>query len=64
MSFDTKQLRRGYSRREALKKIAAASAAAMLPARMKGESVQVAGHEVEIQLTSVSQNTFRLTLVS
>ena len=63
MSLDTKKLRSRYSRREALKKIAAASAAAMLPARMKGESVQVAGHEVEIQLTSVSQNTFRLTLL-
>jgi len=62
LSLDTKKLRRGYSRREALKKFAAASAAAMLPATMKGESLQVAGHEAEIQLTSVSQNTFRLTL--
>src|SRR5947208_11464230 len=59
---NTRKLRRGYSRREALKKFAAASAAAMLPATMKGESLQVAGHEAEIQLTSVSQNTFRLTL--
>src|SRR5437762_5054749 len=43
--------------------MATVSAVAMLPAKMRGETLHVAGHEVEIQLTTVSQNTFRLTLL-
>jgi len=63
LNYDKNKPHRRYSRRDALKKIAAASAVAMLPAKMRGETLRVAGHEVEIQLTTVSQNTFRLTLL-
>jgi len=53
-----------YSRREALKTIAAVSAAAMLPERITAQppALRVAGRDVEIHITSVSQNTLRLTL--
>ena len=56
---------KSHSRRDALKKIAAASAAAMLPwaARSEQQSLHVAGREIEIQLTAIGENTFRLTLL-
>src|SRR6185437_3584323 len=52
-----------YSRREAIKTLAAASAAAVLPRIVLADSsLQVAGRPVEIQLTSVSPHAFRLTI--
>ena len=54
-----------YNRRQALKTIATASAAAMLPRILRAEqqTLQVAGRELEIQITSISDSTFRLTLL-
>src|SRR6476469_6449118 len=52
-----------YNRREALKTMAAASAAAMLPATVSAQSTQAEENEIEIRLTSISQNTLRLTLL-
>ena len=54
-----------YNRRQALKTIATASAAAMLPRVLRAEqqTLQVAGRELEIQITSISDSTFRLTLL-
>src|SRR5947207_8042616 len=53
------------SRREALKTIAAVSAAAMIPRtiRAQEQSVQGAGREIEIHITAISKNTFRLTVL-
>ncbi len=47
-----------------MKTIAAVSAAAMLPERITAQppALRVAGRDVEIHITSVSQNTLRLTL--
>jgi len=52
-----------YSRREALKTMAAAFAAAMLPASVGAQSPRVAGDEIVIRLISISRNTLRLTLL-
>jgi alpha-glucosidase (family GH31 glycosyl hydrolase) len=53
------------SRREALKTIATVSAAAMIPrtSRAQEQSLLAAGHEVEVRITSISQNTFRFTVL-
>src|SRR6185437_16257262 len=52
-----------YSRREAIKTLAAASAAAVLPRIVLADSsLQVAGRPVEIQLISVSARSLRLTI--
>jgi alpha-glucosidase/alpha-D-xyloside xylohydrolase len=53
------------SRREALKTIAAVSAAAIIPRtiRAQEQSLLVAAREVEVQITSISKNTFRLTVL-
>ncbi|HEX7894855.1 MAG TPA: hypothetical protein VF447_11735, partial [Terriglobales bacterium] len=52
-----------YSRREAIKTLAAASAAAALPRIVLADSsLQVVGRPVEIQLTSVSARSMRLTI--
>jgi alpha-glucosidase (family GH31 glycosyl hydrolase) len=53
---------KSYSRRDALKTLAAASAAAMLPRATSAETPRASGREIEIQLTSISQNAFRLSL--
>ncbi len=54
-----------YNRRDAIKTIAAASAAAMLPGAALAESagLEVAGHPVELQITSISSHTVRLTVL-
>jgi alpha-glucosidase (family GH31 glycosyl hydrolase) len=54
-----------FNRREAMKTIAAASAAAMLPGATmaKTSSLQIAAERVELQLTSLSPHTFRLALL-
>ena len=52
-----------YNRREALKTMAAASAAAILPATVAAQSTSVGENEIEIRVTSISQNTLRLTLL-
>lgn len=52
-----------YNRREALKTMAAVSAAAMLPATLAAQSTGAGENDVEIRLTSISQNTLRLTLL-
>ncbi len=53
-----------YNRREAMKTIAAASAAVVLPRVVLAEStaLEVAGQRVQLQITSVSPHTVRLTL--
>ena len=45
--------------------MAAVSAATMLPrsASSQSQPINIAGHEVEIQITAISQNTFRLTVL-
>ena len=54
-----------YSRREALKRIAAASAAAALPrvALADASPLTVAGRKVELQITSISPHTLRLSIL-
>jgi alpha-glucosidase (family GH31 glycosyl hydrolase) len=54
-----------FNRREAMKTIAAASAAAMLPRAARGDSssLEIAGQRVELHLTSVSPHTVRLALL-
>lgn len=54
-----------YSRRQALKTMAAASAAVMLPPTVIAEThgLQVAGRDVEIAITVVSAHTFRLSVL-
>src|SRR6266480_270382 len=53
------------TRREALKTIAAVSAATVIPRtiRAQEQSLLAFGHEVEVQITSISKNTFRLTVL-
>jgi alpha-glucosidase (family GH31 glycosyl hydrolase) len=55
-----------YSRRQALKTLGAVSASAAFPLGLKAQSkeVHVAGRDLEIQITSVSPNTFRLTVLT
>src|SRR5437588_688092 len=55
-----------YSRRQALKTLGAVSATAAFPLGLKGQAkeLRVAGREVEIQITSVSPYTFRLTVLT
>ncbi|HET8823841.1 MAG TPA: TIM-barrel domain-containing protein [Terriglobales bacterium] len=54
-----------FNRRQVMKTIAAASAAAMLPRAARGDSssLEIAGRRVELQITSVSPHTFRLALL-
>lgn len=58
-----------YSRRQALKALGAVSATAAFPLALKEQAqtqtkaVRVAGREVEIQITCVSPQTFRLTVL-
>jgi alpha-glucosidase (family GH31 glycosyl hydrolase) len=56
---------RSYSRRQLLKAIGGASAALVLPGKVEATEpgLRVAGPDVEIQITSVSQHTFRLTIL-
>lgn len=53
------------NRRQALKTMAVASTAAILPRRMTAETAtqQVAGRDVEIQITVVSPHAFRLSIL-
>src|SRR5438876_1968855 len=53
------------NRRQALKTIAVASTAAILPRRMTAEAAtqQVVGRDVEIQITVVSPHAFRLSVL-
>ena len=53
------------NRRQALKTMAVASTAAVLPRRMTAETAtqQVAGRDVEIQITVVSPHTFRFSVL-
>ena len=53
------------SRRQALKTIVAASGAALLPNRIlaQGRSLRIADSDVEIQVTTVSTHTIRLTIL-
>lgn len=54
-----------YTRRQAVKTLAAASAATLLPriAKSEAEQLMVAGRPVELQLTSVSENCARISLI-
>ena len=54
-----------YSRRQALKTMATASAAAMLPSGINAATrdLQIAGRDVEIQITPISAHTFRLSVL-
>lgn len=52
-------MRQRYNRRQALKTLAAASGAALLPPRVLGES----GTKTEIQITTISPQTFRLSIL-
>ena len=54
-----------YSRRQLLKTIGAASAAALFPARgvAATSGLQIAGHDCELQITSISAHTFRLSIL-
>lgn len=59
-----------YSRRQALKTLGAVSATAAFPLGLKAQpqrqpkEVRVTGRAVEIQITSVSPHTFRLTILA
>src|SRR5438270_3914557 len=55
-----------YSRRQALKTLGAVSATAAFPLGLKAQTkeVSVTGRAVEIQITSVSPHTFRLTVLT
>jgi alpha-glucosidase (family GH31 glycosyl hydrolase) len=57
-----------YSRRQALKTLGAVSATAAFPLGLKAQpqpqEVRVTGRAVEIQITSVSPHTFRLTVLA
>lgn len=53
-----------FNRRDAVKTMAAASAAAMLPHAVMAQSAfEIKGQRVEIELTSVSLHTFRLAVL-
>ena len=52
-----------YNRREAIKTLAAASAAAVLPRSAGSSTLNVVDREIEIRITSISSQTFRLTLL-
>jgi alpha-glucosidase (family GH31 glycosyl hydrolase) len=54
-----------YSRRQAIKTMAAASAAAAIPRALAADSdeLKVAGRDVEVRITSISAHTFRLSLL-
>ncbi|HJT71215.1 MAG TPA: TIM-barrel domain-containing protein [Terriglobales bacterium] len=54
-----------YNRRRVLKALGAVSATAALPLAVKAQrkGMRVAGRDVEIQITTVSAHTFRLTIV-
>lgn len=56
---------KSVNRREVIRTIAAASAAAMLPRSAMGDSapLEIAGLRVEVQITSVSPRTVRLALL-
>src|SRR6266536_2103041 len=53
------------SRREALKTIAAVSAAVMIPRTIKAQeqSVLAVSREIEVHITAISKNTFRFTVL-
>src|SRR4051812_5033781 len=55
-----------YSRRQALKTLGAVSATAAFPLGLKAQAKEepVAGREVDIQITSMSPHTFRLTVLT
>ena len=55
-----------YSRRQALKTLGAVSATAAFPLGLRAQTkeVSVTGRAVEIQITSVSPHTFRLTVLT
>ncbi len=59
------QVNKQYRRREILKGMTAACAAYMLPAQdgAATESSQIAGRDVEIQISTVSEHTFRLSIL-
>src|SRR6266542_2918031 len=54
-----------FNRRQALKAMGTVSAAAVIPAKLMASSpgIQIVGHAVEIQLSSISTYTLRLTIV-
>jgi alpha-glucosidase (family GH31 glycosyl hydrolase) len=54
-----------YDRRQVLKGMSAACAVSLLPqvAELSQRRLQIAGHEVEVQITPVSAHTFRLSLL-
>ena len=56
---------KNFNRRQVLKGMGAACAAYLLPAK-KGAAdadIQILGQAVEVQLTSVSRHTFRLSIL-
>lgn len=58
-------MKKQYGRREVLKGMTAACAAYMLPTqeRAVSESSPVAGRDVEVRITTVSEHTFRLSIL-
>jgi len=58
-------MKKGYDRREVLKGMSAACAAFLLPEeQVRAESaLRIGGHDVEIQIGSVSKHTFRLSIL-
>jgi alpha-glucosidase (family GH31 glycosyl hydrolase) len=65
---DSSNMINRYSRRQALKTLGAVSATAAFPLGLKAQAqpkeVLIAGRAVEIQITSVSPRTFRLTVLT
>ena len=58
-------MKKGYGRREVLKGMSAACAAFLLPEeQVRAESaLRIGGHDVEVQVGSVSKHTFRLSIL-
>ncbi|HEV2222765.1 MAG TPA: TIM-barrel domain-containing protein [Candidatus Acidoferrales bacterium] len=58
-------MKKGYDRREVLKGMSAACAAFLLPEEQAraDDVLRIAGQDVEIQIGSVSKNTFRLSIL-
>ena len=58
-------MKKGYDRREVLKGMSAACATFLLPEeQVRAESaLRIGGHDVEIQIGSVSKHTFRLSIL-
>ncbi|HKW19708.1 MAG TPA: TIM-barrel domain-containing protein [Terriglobales bacterium] len=61
--FETHFVTSLFNRRQAIKAMAAASAAAVLPARAESSGLRVADGEIEIRVASISARTVRLSVL-